>query len=180
MKRLGAATRAYAYTGQRGVVLLVTLVFVTVFALMSGAVLRGSDFALRLAANEIARDQLYRYGESIMKELSRDRGHFPLSLTPGEISCGGAVRMAGCTNFVTTPPVFSSVAPPGVVVSYSVRRLYPAVTAGLPPRYCECLVTAIPLAGAALFELQVAVERINGAAGEVLLSRGLLLPLASP
>jgi hypothetical protein len=148
---------------QRGVVLLLAMVFSAMMSVLAVSALRVSALEARMAGNATSRMASLELADSILVGLLQEPDSFPLSLAPGLVPCPVSVGEPEC------PVVFSGVQQEAV---YRISRLAPALFKDFSLREAESKATGVSHFNTAIFEVAVTVGSPRGRSGHAHVIQG--------
>lgn len=156
--------RDSSLVGEKGSILLITLLFMLVLALLAKAVTEGSALQLRMVGNHERQELALQQARAVSTELSTGHSDFLLTSKPGESNCAPTNADPDCDHhrLFTMPSV---PLPRGLAVDYRIERRYPWQVYGLPTRDSQEKVSSVRGAAVALFEVDVTVGsgvRVSG------------------
>ena len=148
---------------QRGIVLLLAMLFAVILAALAASALRVAVLEQRMAANATSRMLALELADSIITDLLQDSRSFSLSSAPGVLQCPDDATRYNCKPAL----------PEGEnEAAYVVTRLAPALRKDFDPREAEYRATGAGHFHAAVFELEVTVGSPRGRAGRARIVQG--------
>ena len=148
---------------QRGIVLLLAMLFAVIMAAMAASALRVAVLEQRMAANASSRMLALELADSIMTNLLQESRSFPLSSAPGVLHCPDDATRYNCKPAL----------PEGEnEAAYVITRLAPALWTDFEPREAEYRATGAGHFHAAVFKLEVTVGSAHGRAGRARIVQG--------
>lgn len=168
-------------TKNRGVVLLVTMVFLLLLAVLSGTAIQTSILEFQMAANEKFQEEAFQRAQAIASAISSHKDNFPITTVVGSLICRAGDRAVACHEArLTLPDSTLAVVSPGVDVTYTVERKGPVLVPSLPIRMPQTSVSSSLAFDAAIFETQVKIDGggVNLGVAEVV--QGIALLVTSP
>ena len=108
----------------RGAVLLVSMVFLLLMALVAGTVMQTSVLEFRMAGNDQFREEAFQKVQAIASAISENEDNFPIVGDIGYTVCDAADGHADCNTDGNNIAIDSSVTsvPSGVSTTYRIRR----------------------------------------------------------
>lgn len=100
MKQPVTTTCVSFTAGQRGVVLVISLVFLLLLTLVATATMQTSTIELRMSGNEEVRLTTAELTQSIIDQVAGDPSNLPISGSVGYINC--TPNVTGCTENAVT------------------------------------------------------------------------------
>ena len=162
----------------RGAVLLLTMVFMLMLAVLAGTVIQSGALQLHMAGNAQFQQEALQRAQAIVTELSRDRANFSLAAAVGQAHCFPSGIDLSCVE----PSVAATVAgvvPPGVGLAYRVTRQAPLLLRGFPVRESERAVSGTGAFDAAVFEVSVLVDGSASRLGVARVMQGVAVRVAA-
>lgn len=143
---------------QRGAVLLLSMIFLLLLAMVAGTTMHTSTLEFRMAGNDQFREEAFQKAEAVAAALSENTDNFPVAGGVGYTVCKTGETDPACD--MTTLNLSGDVTEvaPGVTVDYRVERQGPAVMASLPFRQSQSQASSSLAFNAALFEATVSVD----------------------
>jgi len=165
-----------AFTG--GSILLVTLLFMLVLALLATAIVEGSALQLRMAGNHQGQEAALQQTRAVANEVSLDRGNYVLDSGIGSSNCAPENPDPDCDRrelgAIISAPVHSD-----VVVDYRTIRRDPLFRAGVPTREPQEKASSVRAASVALFEVDVKMLNSSSPGGLSQVVRGVAVRIAN-
>lgn len=156
----------------RGAVLLVTLVFMLLLALIAGTVMQTAVFQLRMAGNDQYLEEAYHRAHAIITELSLNAENFTLEGVVGAANCPVGVQRADCDRS-QLELAHSAEQSGAATVNYRVVRQDPLFWRGFPIRESQAVVSSSRSFDAALFEVEVRIDGDQQVPGTAHLAQGI-------
>lgn len=100
MKHPFKSSYASCHSGQRGVVLVISLIFLMLLTLAATATMQTSTIELRMSGNEEVRLATAELTQSIIDQVAGDPNNLPISGSVGYINC--TPNVTGCTENAVT------------------------------------------------------------------------------
>lgn len=150
-----------------GAVLLLTMVFMLMLAVIAGAVIQSGALEFHMAGNAQFQQEALQRAQAIVTELSGDRDNFSLAAAVGQANCFPSGVEPSCVEYSVVAAISGGV-PRGVELAYRVTRQAPMLLRGFPVRESERLVSGDGQFDAAVFEVDV---RVDGSASRLAVAR---------
>jgi len=150
MKTISKMTRK---NRQGGVVLLLSMVFMLLLAIVAGTVMQTSILEFFMAGNAQFREEAFQQAQAIVTEISQDIDNFPVTGAVGYDICP-----SGCDATFSVTPTSLAAVPAASTVTYQSRRRGPLILESLPFRQTEDKVSSGPSFDAAIFEADVEID----------------------
>jgi hypothetical protein len=163
---------------QQGALLLLTMLFMLILAVVAGAVIQTGVLEFHMAGNAQFREEAVQRAQAIATEISRDPANFGLAVAVGRSNCNAADKDPGCDDHSLSAPV-SAVAPGGVELTYRVTRQAPLLLRGFPGRESQLTASGAGLFDAALFEISVQVDGSASRLGSARVVQGIAVRMAA-
>ncbi len=145
-------------TDQRGAVLLLSMIFLLLLAMVAGTTMHTSTLEFRMAGNDQFREEAFQQAEAVAAALSENTDNFPVAGGVGYTICKTGEADPACDiNTLTVDSEIVDVAA-GVTVDYRVERQGPVIMTSLPFRQSQSQASSSLAFNAALFEATVAVD----------------------
>jgi hypothetical protein len=144
-------------TASRGAVLLLTLVFMLLMAIIAGLVLQTAVLQLHMAGNDQFLEEAFHKVQAIATELSLHPDNFNLEGGMGFTNCPAGESGTQCDSSELQAPA-SAVAPAGIKINYRVTRQEPLLWRGFPLRESQDTASSSSGFDAALFEISVRID----------------------
>jgi sulfite reductase beta subunit-like hemoprotein len=151
---------------QRGVVLVMAMIFSTMLAALAAGALQVATLEIRMAGNAAARMLALELADSTVVHILQQPASFPLSSEPGEQLCDSDELQGVCR---------AAFADAGQNVYPSVTRLAPPLQKGFPMRESESRVSGVGHFDTALFEVAVTVGSPDDRSGVAHVVQGVAL-----
>ena len=164
---------------QRGAVLLLSMIFLLLLAMVAGTTMHTTTLEVRMAGNNQFREEAFQQAQAVATAIADDEDNFPVTGGVGYTLCGSGDTDADCD--ATTVDVDAAIlaAPGGVDVSYRVERQGPAVIEGVPFRQAQNRASSSLAFDAAVFETAVAVDGSSVRLGSAEVAQGVARLVAS-
>jgi len=159
---------------QGGVVLLLSMVFLLLLAIVAGTVMQTSILEFFMAGNAQFREEAFQQAQAIVTEISQDIDNFPVT---GEV--GYNICPSGCNAMFAITPTSLAAVPADSTVTYLSRRRGPEILESLPFRQTEDRVSTGPGFDAALFEVDVAIDGSAARLGSAQVVQGIAIRVVS-
>ena len=150
-------------TRQRGIVLLLAMVFSVITAVLAVSALRVAGLEARMAGNAAYRMLSFELADAILVDLVQQPDSFPLSIAPGVLPCPGGIEENGCRIG------FSGGQQDAV---YRISRLAPSMLKDFSLRESESHATGVSHFNTAIFEVAVTVGSPQGRSGHAHVIQG--------
>jgi len=167
---------------QRGVILLIALVFLLLTTIIATTVMSTSIQEVKMSANDQFKEEAYQQTYAVINAIAANEGNFSgdetigYRLCPAEVS--GTTDAGGTANETcddtTTMSITSGVidVPAGVTMNYQVERLAPLVSS-LPFRLDESDSSSSSKYGVRFFESTARYDGSDGGLGWTEMSQGI-------
>jgi hypothetical protein len=159
MKRTG---RKINWCTSSGAILLLSMVFLLLLAMIAASVMQTSAMELRMAGNDQFREQAFQKVQGIASVISSRAENFPTLSPISYLLCANRAATDGCDADMAALEASIVAVSPGVSLSYSVERRGPAVLKALPFRIEQGAATSSLAYDMAVFETLV---QLDGSAG---------------
>ena len=153
MNRLMVNSRAL----NRGAILLLSLVFILMLALIAGMVIKTAILQLHMAGNDRFLEEAIHKAQAIVTELSLTPKNFSLEGGLGYTNCVADSQALYCDLRALKAPG-SGAASQGVEVDYRVTRAQPLLWKSFPIRESQESASSSTSVGAANFEISVRID----------------------
>jgi hypothetical protein len=165
--------------GNRGVVLILAMVFLLLLTLVATTVMQFSIQEFQMAGNNQFREEAFQRAQAVADELADDPNNFPVVGDVGYTICLSTDTDSDCnnSNFLVAPE--SATAPEGVAVGYQVVRQGPRFVETLPFRESQSAASSARAFDAALFEILVDIDGNEGRLGSAEVAQGIAVRVAS-
>lgn len=163
---------------QCGAILLLTMLFMLILAMVAGAVIQTGVLEFHMAGNAQFQEEAMQRAQAIATELSRDPNNFPLATAVGYTNCSSVDNDPGCDRRSLNAPV-SAVAQDGLALNYRVTREAPLLLRGFPVRESQLAASGAGLFDAALFEISVQVDGSASRLGSARVVQGIAVRVAA-
>jgi hypothetical protein len=174
MKYPGRVPAWRGFTGSRGAVLLLALVFMLMLAMVAATVMQTAVMQLRMAGNDQFMEEAMHRARAIATELSLNPDNFSLEGGIGDTNCPVGMHSPGCDRSQLQVPV-SAVVPTGVVMDYRVTRREPLFSRGFPFREPQDKVSSSNSFDAAIFEIDVRIDGSGERLGSAHIVQGIAM-----
>ena len=141
----------------RGAVLLLSLVFMLMLALIAGMVMHTAILQLRMAGNDQFLEEAIHKAQAVATELSLVPENFSLAGGVGHTNCPPDALALDCDTRTLQVPASVQVAP-GALVEYRVTRVAPLRWKKFPLRESQENASSSIHFGAANFEIRVRID----------------------
>ena len=162
----------------RGAVLMLTMVFMLMLAMLAGTVIRSGVLEFHMAGNDQFQEEAFQRAQAVATELSRDPNNFVLAVAVGYAICSAADEDPACDGTGLGAPV-SAVVPEGVELAYRVTRQSPLLLEGFPVRESQGNASGSGRFDAAIFEVSVQVDGSGQRLGTARVVQGVALRVAA-
>lgn len=159
---------------QRGAVLLVSMIFLLLLAIIAGTVTQTSILEFFMAGNEQFREEAFQKAQAVVNEISGDLDNFPVVGSVGHTVCPLGCNTSPFPSTLNTPDVNDE-----YVTTYQVVRRGPLILESLPFRQSESSASSSPNFDAAVFEIDVDVDGSATRLGAARLIQGMAVVVAS-
>lgn len=168
---------AVSNSRQRGLVLVLALVFLLLLGLLASGLMQTSMLEFRMSTNAQSRELSLQQAQAIVDELSTREANFTLAQGVGYTVCGSTGSCDAAVLTVSEPLLER---PEGVELHYAIQRQPPLIRRGLPLREPEGVVSSARAYDAALFETTVSIDGEAARVGSVRLAQGIAVRVARP
>lgn len=158
---------------QSGAVLLISMVFLLLLAIIAGTVSQTSILEFFMAGNEQFREEAFQKAQAVVTEVSGDINNFPVVGQVGHTTCP-----SGC-NSTYSPTLESTSVNPEYDTEYQIVRRGPLFKESLPFRQGEGSGSSTTSFDAATFELDVKVDGSASRLGKANVIQGMAVVVAS-
>lgn len=158
---------------QRGMVLILSLVFVLLLALVAGTVVHTATLQLQMAGNEGFREEANQLAQALALELLEAPGNFSLAGFVGHTNCASGSQDESCDSRELEPPP-SVLSSSGYDIDYRITRQAPLVWKNLAVPGGE---PAVPALDVAIFEIEVRLEARGSRRGRAHVIQGVAAPV---
>jgi Tfp pilus assembly protein PilX len=150
--------KSAAGSKNKGAVLILSMVFMLLLAMVAGTVMQTSVLEFRMAGNDQFREEAFQEAQAIASGISEKQVNFPVTGDVGYTLCKAGDSDSVCdeTSLVVGNTTIS--VPTGVSVSYRVERQGPAILESLPFRQSQSNVSSSLAYDAAVFEVTATVD----------------------
>ncbi|MEH6610818.1 MAG: hypothetical protein V7696_15735 [Halioglobus sp.] len=155
---------------QRGVVLLMAMVFLLLLSFIAGAVTRTSILEFIMSGNAQFREEAFQQAQGLVAEISSDIENFPVTGKVGYRTCKNGIL--GCN--ANLPPLKSDAGS----AEFSVVRRGPLFMASSIFRQVESNSSGSPNFKVAIFEVDVEVNRGDQRLGSAQIIQGIAVRIA--
>lgn len=164
----------YMSIKQRGAVLLISMIFLLLLALVAGTVMQTSTLEFRMAGNDQFREEAFQQAQAVATSISENINNFPVTGDVGYKICGGG---SGCDAYTLTYD--SGVVTDSTLVSATVVREGPLILESFPIRLSESETSSSPSYDAAIFEVGVEFNGSGQSLGNAEVAQGVAVKIAS-
>lgn len=140
---------------QQGAILLLSLVFLLLLAIVASTVARTSTLQLQMAGNEQFRQAASQKAQAVVSALIESEANFPLYGDIGHSLCDSA---SVCDENTLAVAMSTEAVPDGVALHYQVQRKGPLLLDSLPYRAAEQSAISSRHFDLALFEVSAEVD----------------------
>ena len=153
-------------------VLLLSLLYVLMLALIAAMVAQSGTLQLHMAGNDQYREEAGQAAQAVAVELARHPENFSLAAAVGHIRCGPGATDLGCDSADLQGP--GSVSPDSLyAIEYSVTRREPPLWENASPRGAP---RGAPGVDMAVFEIDVRIEGRGARPGRARVIQGVAVP----
>jgi hypothetical protein len=156
----------------RGAVLLLSLVFILMLALIAGMVIQAAILQLHMAGNDRFLEEAIHKAQAIATELSLAPKNFSLEGGIGQINCPADAQALNC-DLRTLKVPRSAQASQGVEVDYQVTRVEPLMWESFPIRESQENASSSTSFGAESFEINVRIDGRESRLGKANIVQGI-------
>ena len=141
----------------RGMVLLLALIFMLMLAIITTTTMQTALLQVRMAGNDQFLEEAFQRAEAIADELSHSPGNFLLDTEVGDSNCPLDPTILDCELRLLTLPV-SAATSEGYELDYRITRQDPLLWKKFPVRESQATVLSRSSFDAAIFEVDVRVD----------------------
>ena len=160
---------------QHGAVLIISLVFMLLTAIIAVTATRTSIFEVRMASNEQLREEAFQQTQGVANAITTNTDNFVVAGDIGYKICKTGVT--GCDTAVITLDSGITAVPSGVNLDYHVERQGPLFTTSAF-RLSEDESASSSAYSMALFEVNVTYDGSSNALGKAEIAQGVAYRLA--
>lgn len=162
---------------QKGVVLIVALIFLLMTAMISMTVMRTSTLEVKMAGNEQFREEAFQQVQAVLTAIADDSpNNLVVAGDIGYTICQAGV--SGCDANTLNVVSDLNTVPTGASLNYSAVRLGPLLT-NLPFRLGEEQASGAASFKAALFEVEATYDGVSAGLGRSSAAQGVAVLVAS-
>ena len=156
----------------RGVILLLALVFMLLLAIVTGTVMQTAIQQLHMTGNDQFLEEAFHQAQAIATELSLDPDNFSLAGGIDDSNCPAGAQDLECDRYQLQIPVSAGTAT-GTDISYRVTRQAPLLWRGFPLRESQDTVSSSANFDAAIFEISVGIDGSGKRLGSAHIAQGI-------
>lgn len=161
----------------RGAILLVSMVFLLLIALVAGTVMQTSMLEFRMAGNAQFREEAFQKAQAVASAISEDIDNFPVVGDVGYTNC--VAGASGCDATTVTFDSGIAAVPTGVSITAQVTREGPRILESFPVRLSEGQTSSSPSYDAAIFEVAVNYSGSDEGLGNAEVAQGVAVRIVS-
>lgn len=176
---LRAMERPSGMARNRGAVLLLSMIFLLLLAMIAGTVMHTSVLEFRMAGNDQFREEAFQKAQAIATALSEDTDNFPVTGGVGYTICQAGDGDAACDVSSIVVDATVAAVPAGTTLVYRVERQGPMIMESLPFRQSQSNASSSLAFDAALFEANVSVDGSSARLGRAGVAQGVARLVAS-
>lgn len=158
-----------------GAVLLVSMIFLLLIALVAGTVMQTSVLEFRMAGNDQFREEAFQQAQAAVASVVEDLDNFPVTGDVGYKIC--ETGSSGCDSTVLTYD--TSVVADASLLSVEVTREGPLIMETFPVRLSESQASSSVNYDAAIFEVHAEYSGSNKGLGNAEVVEGVAVRIAS-
>jgi len=163
----------------RGAILLVSMVFLLLMALVAGTVMQTSMLEFKMAGNDQFREEAFQKAQAVSSSISEDVDNFPVVGDVGYTNCVTGDADPDCDIFSLTIDSAIASVPTGVALTAQVTREGPLILESFPVRLSESQTSSSPSYDAAIFEVVVEYSGSDVGLGNAEVAQGLAVRIVS-
>lgn len=158
-----------------GAVLLVSMIFLLLLALVAGTVMQTSMLEFKMAGNDQFREEAFQQAQAVAASISENGDNFPVSGDVGyKICLAGA---SGCDSTILTYD--TTVVTDSTLLTAFVTREGPLIMETFPVRLSESQASSSTNYDAAIFEVNVEYSGSAQGLGNAEVAQGVAVRIAS-
>lgn len=163
-----------------GVVLIVSLVFLLLLALVAATVMQTSISETQMAGNSQFREEAFQRVQAIAIAIAEDRDNFPTSGDVGYTVCNTvATAITPCDETSITLDTDIVTHPTGVDLDYWVTREGPEILESPPFRESEGSASSVTSFDAAVFEAHASYDGGDARLGRAEVAQGVAIKIVA-
>ncbi len=162
-------------TKSTGAVLLVSMIFLLLLALVAGTVMQTSILEFRMAGNDQFREEAFQQAQATVASVVEDLDNFPVTGDVGYKIC--LAGSSGCDSTVLTYD--TSVVTDSSLLTVEVTREGPLIMETFPVRLSESQTSSSVNYDAAIFEVHAEYSGSNQGLGNAEVVEGVAVRIAS-
>lgn len=174
------STTSSAPSRSRGAVLIISLVFLLLLAMVATTVMQTSISETQMAGNSQFREEAFQRVQAIAMAIANDRDNFPTTGDVGYVLCNTvATGVAGCDETSITLDNDIVTYPTGVTLDYWVTREGPEILDSPPFRESESSTSSVTSYDAAVFEAHASYDGGAARLGRAEVAQGVAIKIVS-